>query len=114
KGTGETVLRGGVGMYRYKEPQSFYSSLIAFPQGQLGASTGTTTLREIDALGASGSVSFNGNTIAIDDELGYVGNKGDHLSNSGVSDINSVPFGAMLNDPNGNANSYRQFPQYGN
>jgi carboxypeptidase family protein len=137
KGTGETVLRGGVGMYRYKEPQSFYSSLIAFPQGQLGASTGTTTLREIDALGASGSVSFNGNTIAIDDdqqpanynwslslnqklpwamnvELGYVGNKGDHLRNSGVSDINAVPFGAMLGDPNGNQNSYRQFPQYGN
>jgi hypothetical protein len=138
KGTGETVLRGGIGMYRYKEPQSFYSSLMAFPQGQLSYSTCcATTLTDVDALRGSGAVSFNGNTIDLNDkqqplnynwslslnqklpwamnvELGYVGNKGDNLRNSGVADINAVPLGAMLNDPNGNANSYRQYPQYGN
>jgi len=138
KGTGETVLRGGIGMYRYKEPQSFYSSLIAFPQGQRSFSTCcATTLRDVEAISDTGSIPFNGNTIDINDnqqplsyswslslnqklpwamnvELGYVGNKGDNLRNSGIADINAVPLGAMLNDPNGSASNYRQFPQYGN
>ena len=33
KGSGETVVRGGVGMYRYHEPQSIYSGLLAVGQG---------------------------------------------------------------------------------
>src|SRR5207344_3404051 len=34
RGNGETVLRGGFGMYRYHEPQSIYSNLIAYSLGQ--------------------------------------------------------------------------------
>ena len=33
KGNGETVVRGGAGMYRYHEPQSIYSGLLNLGQG---------------------------------------------------------------------------------
>ena len=33
KGTGDTVLRGGIGVFRYHEPQSVWSSLVALPAG---------------------------------------------------------------------------------
>ena len=33
--------------------------------------------------------------------------------NNGVSDLNAVPLGAMLNDPGGNDNSYRPLSAYG-
>ena len=47
-------------------------------------------------------------------ELGYVGNKSENLINNGIADINAVPLGAMLNDPNGNQQAYRPLQAYGN
>ena len=46
-------------------------------------------------------------------ETSYVGSKSDQLRNAGLANINIVPFGAMLNDPNGNADAYRPFQLYG-
>ena len=40
-------------------------------------------------------------------EAGYVGSKSDRLLNDGINNLNIVPFGAMLNDPNGDPNLYR-------
>ena len=37
-------------------------------------------------------------------EAGYVGSKSDRLLNDGINNLNIVPFGAMLNDPNGDPN----------
>ena len=46
-------------------------------------------------------------------EAAYVGSKSDRLLNDGLSNINYVPFGAMLNDPTGDQNQYRPLGQYG-
>jgi hypothetical protein len=46
-------------------------------------------------------------------ELGYVGNKGENLLNDGIANINAVPIGAMLSDPDGNNNLYRPYQAYG-
>jgi hypothetical protein len=46
-------------------------------------------------------------------EASYVGNKSDRLLNAGIANLNSVPLGAMLNDPTGDPNDYRPMPQYG-
>jgi hypothetical protein len=45
-------------------------------------------------------------------EAAYVGSKSDHLENQGLNNFNSVPFGAMLNDPSGDPNLYRPLRQY--
>jgi hypothetical protein len=136
KGNGETVLRGGFGMYRYHEPQTFYSSLLSLGAGMRSFSAGGTTLAAVEGLG-TGALPTSGASIVYDDakqplaynwslslnqklpwsmnvELGYVGNKSKYLANNGINDINAIPLGAMLNDPNGDQQSYRPLPAYGN
>jgi Carboxypeptidase regulatory-like domain len=136
RGTGETVVRGGVGMYRYHEPQSIYSGLLGLGQGVKSFSAGGTTLRAVEGLGG-GALPGAGNAIQFDDtkmplsytwsltlnqklpwsmnvELGYVGNKNEQLLNNGIANINAVPLGAMLNDPNSaNEQQYRPLQAYG-
>ncbi len=125
KGTGETVVRGGIGMYRYHEPQSIYSGLLGLGQGQRSYSADNVTLKGVEGLG-SGALPGAGSAIDIDDdkqplgytwslnlnqklpwsmnvELGYVGSKNENLLNEGIANINAVPLGAMINDPDGNA-----------
>jgi peptidoglycan hydrolase-like protein with peptidoglycan-binding domain len=46
-------------------------------------------------------------------ESSYVGTYSDRLRNDGLNNINIVPFGAMLNDPDGNADQYRPYRNYG-
>jgi hypothetical protein len=46
-------------------------------------------------------------------ELGYVGNKSDHLMNNGIANYNAVPLGAMYGDPTGDNNAYRPLSAYG-
>jgi Carboxypeptidase regulatory-like domain len=136
KGTGSTVIRGGFGIYRYHEPQSIYSNLLDLPAGFRSTSVGSAyQLRSLDSLGG-GSVVFNGQTIDLNDEkqpvtyswsgtlnqrlpwsmnleVGYVGNTQKDLLNNGVANINAIPLGAMINDPNGDPNKYRLLPNYG-
>ncbi len=134
-GTGETVVRGGAGMYRYHEPQSIYSSLLSVGAGQRSYSAGGTSLTAVEGLGG-GALPGAGNAIAITDnkmplsytwsltlnqklpfstniELGYVGNKNQNLLNNGIANYNAVPLGAMINDPGGNQQSYRPLQAYG-
>ncbi len=124
KGTGETVVRGGIGMYRYHEPQSIYSGLLGLGQGQRSYGSDNVTLRGVEGLGG-GALPGAGNAINISDdkqplgytwslnlnqklpcsmnvELGYVGSKNKYLLNEGIANINAVPLGAMTNDPDGN------------
>ena len=46
-------------------------------------------------------------------EAGYVGSKSDRLLNSGLDNINIVPFGAMLSNPTGDPNVFRPYREYG-
>jgi hypothetical protein len=134
KGTGETVVRGGIGMYRYHEPQSIYSGLLGLGQGQRSYGSDNVTLRGVEGLGG-GALPGAGNAINISDdkqplgytwsltlnqklpysmnvELGYVGSKNKDLLNEGIANINAVPLGAMTNDPDGNQDAYRPLSAY--
>ena len=73
KGTGETVVRGGIGMYRYHEPQSIYSGLLGLGEGQRSYSADNVTLSGVEGLG-SGALPGAGSAIQFDDDkqpLGY-------------------------------------------
>jgi len=135
KGSGETVVRGGFGMYRFHEPQSIYSGLLDLPAGVRFFGQGNIYLRDLEGLGG-GAITFNGNAIDANDdkqplsyswsatlnqklpwsmnvELGYVGNKTENLLNEGIANYNAVPFGAMINNPDGDQNLYRPLGNYG-
>ncbi len=45
-------------------------------------------------------------------ESSYVGSKSDQLLNSGLNNIDTVPFGAMLSNPGGDPNQYRPYQLY--
>ena len=137
KGTGETVLRGGVGMYRYHEPQLIWSNLLEVGAGaKTYDAPGGLTLTQIEALAGSGNLVFGGQAIDVNDngqplaynwsltlnqklpwstniEVGYVGNKQDNIVNTDIADLNAVPLYAMLDNPNGNENLYRPLQAYG-
>jgi len=138
KGTGETVVRGGVGMYRYHEPQSIWSNLLEVGAGaKTYDAPGGYYLSQIDALAGSGNLVFGGQAIDVNDnkqpvaynwnltvnqklpwsmnvEVGYVGNKQDQLLNSDMSNYNAIPLGALPNDSiSVNENSYRPLLAYG-
>ena len=115
KGTGETVLRGGLGLYYSHDAQGPYADLIDIGAGVRGYTQGDAsafTLSSLEGLGG-GSVSFNGSTIDINDrkqpktyswsltlnqklpwstsiEASYVGNKSDDLVNFDVANFNAV------------------------
>jgi hypothetical protein len=135
KGNGETVVRGGAGMYRFHEPQAFYSSLLTLGAGQRNYNPDGVTLKSVEGLGG-GSLPGSGNSIQFNDdkqplsytwsltlnqklpwsmniEVGYVGNKNVNLANENLSNINAIPLGAMINDPTGNQQSYRPLSAYG-
>jgi hypothetical protein len=137
RGTGETVLRGGFGVFKSHDAQQPYADVIDLAAGVRAYNTpgGGTTLRSLEGLGG-GSLIGSGNALDITDtkqpttyswsmtvnqrlpwgmalELGYVGNKSTDLMNFDLANYNAVPLGAMLNDPEGDANRYRPFPTYG-
>jgi hypothetical protein len=137
RGTGETVLRGGAGMYLWHDAQQPYDGLVDLSAGLRSSSTCcSTTLAAVDQLAASGNLVFNSNSIDINDdkqpvtwnwslsvnqklpwsmnvELGYVGNYSTNLMNFSSANYNAVPLGAMLNDPDGDENAYRPLSSYG-
>jgi hypothetical protein len=138
KGTGETVIRGGAGLYYSHDAQQPYDTGIDFGAGVKSYGTSGsagTTLAALEGL-AGGSVGFGGAGIDINDdkqpktyswsltldqklpwamnlEVGYVGNSSKNLMNFDVANYNAVPLGAMLNDPNGNGNDYRPLQGFG-
>jgi hypothetical protein len=136
-GTGATVVRGGLGVYRYPDPPQFYGGMIDLAYGVRYSSTCCgTSLRELEGSGA-GEVRFAGNALDKADEqqprtlswsltldrklpwstsleIGYVGSKNDHQMNWDLAEYNAVPLGAMLDDPYGNPDVYRPLPNYSN
>ena len=124
-GTGETVLRGGGGMYLWHDPQGVWAGLVDLPNGVEGLpGVGNFTLAYLDALGG-GNITFGGQAIDKDDnkqpktytwsltlnqklpwsmniELGYVGNKQNDQDNNNIANINAVPLGRHeRHDPDG-------------
>jgi len=114
KGSGATVLRGGVGMYAYHEPQDIYASLVDFGAGVKSFSAPDQASFPIKSLdGVGGGAPGGGNAIDITDnkmpktyswsmtvnqklpwsmslEAGYVGNTSRNLLNNDVANYNAV------------------------
>ena len=136
-GTGQTLLRGGYGIFNFHDAQGPYSGFIDLPYGvtftnatNVAAVAGRQRQSQRAARHLTGAILARRRPAAADAELelhaaaapavaddasrpAYVGSKSDHLLNDGINNINIVPFGAMLNDPNGDPNRYRPLPQYG-
>ncbi len=134
--SGNTILRGGVGVFRYNTPTCCAGS-YAVAAGQRSTNSGAPGLAsEVDnltprALGLTSITVVDPN----DDEkptsynwsfeiarrlpartmftAAYVGNASRNLLNGGVlRNINAVPEGAMLATPNANAQNFRPFQLY--
>jgi hypothetical protein len=134
-GTGRTLMRGGYGVFNFHDAQGPFSAFIDLPYGVTTTTVSNVQLSQVPSVDPSRQPGLSGAIFAGDDkqprtqswsltfqqrvpfqmlvEAGYVGSKSDHLLNEGINNINSVPFGAMLNDPSGDPNLYRPFPQYG-
>src|SRR4029453_18080340 len=92
--------------------------LKEFETFQVGEAKPNLTVWEIDddqqPLTYSWSLTFQKRLPwSLTLETAYVGNKSDYQTDSGLANINYVPLGAMLNDPSGDANSYRLLQSYG-
>jgi len=134
-GSGRTLLRGGYGIFNFHDAQGPYSGFIDLPYGVTFTNTFNVPLSQVSSVNPNTNPSIGGTILRGDDkqprtqswsftvqqrlpwrfnlETAYVGSKSDRLLNDGLTNINYVPFGAMLNDPNGNPDLYRPFPQYG-
>ncbi|MPZ19708.1 MAG: carboxypeptidase regulatory-like domain-containing protein [Luteitalea sp.] len=137
RGTGATVVRGGFGVFKWHDAQQPFPEAIDLANGVRAFSFNDEprTLRSLEGLGG-GSIVFGGSALDINDdkqpttyswsttvnqklpwsmnlELSYVGNESRDLMNFDLANLNAVPLGAMLNDPEGNADDYRPRPQYG-
>jgi len=136
-GKGSTVFRGGFGSFIYHDEQ-LASGAMDLPAGVRRVNvSGGPFLRDLDRITDTGSLVFGGEAVDSRDnkmprtmswsatisqrlpgrnllEVSYVGNKSDNLVNQGgLTNINVVPRGAMLNDPFGDTNAYRPLRQYG-
>jgi hypothetical protein len=140
KGTGDTVVRGGFGMYKYHDPQSIFPNSLDFANGVKSLnSNAQSTLLAYEGIGG-GSINLTGSALDKNDnqqpttyswsaslnqklpwsmmaEVSYVGNKQTNLLNSSVANLNAVPLYAGLQaDPTGGTNpdTLRPLNQYGN
>jgi hypothetical protein len=134
-GTGKTLLRGGFGVFNFHDAQGPYSQFIDLPYGVTFTNATNLPLSQVSTVNPATQPGLTGAILADDDkqprtrswsmtiqqripfkmmvELGYVGSKSDHLLNDGINNFNSVPFGAMLSNPNGDPNPYRPLSAYG-
>jgi hypothetical protein len=134
-GSGQTLLRGGYGIFNFHDPQGPYSAYIDLPYGVTTTTLTNVMLRDVSSVNPSTQPGINGAALASDDkqprtqswsltvmqrlpwrftmEAAYVGSKSDRLLNDGLSNINYVPLGAMLSNPTADQNQYRPLRQYG-
>jgi hypothetical protein len=139
KGTGDTVLRGGFGMYVYHEPQPPWTGSVDFAQGVKQTTiSNATTLADLEGLGG-GSVGLTGTALDTQDnkqpttytwslsldqklpwgmmgEVSYVGNHQANILNNGIANLNAVPeYYGLQQDPTGGTNpdTFRPLNQYG-
>ncbi len=135
-GDSKTIVRGGFGVFRYNEPTR-YGGALGAPAGtratnqtqpgymkdidDVSPKVARTGINVVDIHDKKHPVSYNwsfeiGRRIRRDMmfRVAYVGNAGrDLLKNGGLRNINRVPEGAMLDNPDGNVNDYRPFSNYG-
>ena len=142
-GNGRTVIRGGIGLYRYRGPSGGGGAPVGLtqPTGQVIYSPPTakgTTLAALDQF----TVPFqNGQSVSqiglpnnLSDQLSlawtdnfgitqrlpwnsefeaaFVNTMGRHIAESLFNNLNPVPYGAMLSNPNASNLLYRQYPNY--
>jgi hypothetical protein len=135
-GNGETLLRGGYGMFNFHDAQGPYSGFIDLPYGVTFTNvTNSPRLSDVPNIDPNTQPGISGAILATDDkqprtqswsftvqrrlpysmviEAGYVGSKSDRLLNDGINNLNNVPLGAMINDPTGDPNNYRPYREFG-
>ena len=135
-GNGETLLRGGYGLFNFHDAQGPYSGFIDLPYGVTFTNIGgSPLLRNVPNTDPNTQPSISGAILATDNkqprtqswsftvqrrlpfqmvvEAGYVGSKSDRLLNDGINNLNNVPLGAMINDPTGDPNNYRPYREFG-
>jgi carboxypeptidase family protein len=134
KGTGDTVVRGGFGMYKYHDPQSIFPNSLDFANGvKTLDSSAQSTLLHYEGIGG-GAINLTGSALDKNDnqqpttyswsasvdqklpwsmmtEISYVGNHQSNLINSDVANINAVPEYAGLGASN--LDAFRPYQQYG-
>jgi hypothetical protein len=122
-GTGKTVMRGGIGVYRFHDEQNVQAGALGITQGQYGYSTPQAVT--FDQIGTYSSTTFVApSSITVLDrkddnqpkttsysftisqrtpfasllEVSYVGNKSTYLSNwnNNFGKINALPYGALF------------------
>jgi hypothetical protein len=130
KGTGNTVIRGGFGLFKYprrmdrtgmQAPTGSYSFSIPSPM-TLSAIEATNT--PVHSTYQSSQTLANQNddqepttwsyNLTVSQrvpghsllEVAYVGNQTTHLSESAFHNINAVPYGTLLSVPNANSVNY--------
>jgi hypothetical protein len=139
-GNGKTVIRGGVGLFRYRGPQQTTGVSTANGSYQQSLTTCSgTTLAAIDASPPPPRSTYQTNQalVARDDsqmpltwtynftisqhipgnsqfEAAYVGNKARHLAEANFQNINAVSYGTMLSVPDANSVNYNLFRPYTN
>jgi hypothetical protein len=125
-GSGKTVLRGGVGVYRFHDEQNVQSGALGITQGVYGYSTPQAVT--FDQIGNYSSTNFIApSSITVLDrhddnqpkttsysftisqrtpfsallEVAYVGNKSSYLSNwnNNFGKLNAIPFGTLYKTP---------------
>ena len=142
-GTGKTILRGGIGMFRYRGPQSGTGTAPATGSyTQNLTNSNGTTLAAIDATPPPARSTLNGSFPVVDAaddqnpltwsynftvtqrvpgnsilEVAYVGNLVRHvLVTSGMDNLNAVPYGTLIGRADANTvnyNSLRPYTVYG-
>ena len=135
-GDGSTLLRGGYGMFNFHDAQGPYSGFIDLPYGVTFTNVSNSPLLpNVPNVDPNTQPGISGAILATDDkqprtqswsftvqrrlpyqmviEAGYVGSKSDRLLNDGINNLNNVPLGAMINDPTGDPDRYRPYPEYG-
>ena len=124
RGNGNTVLRGGYGMYHFHDEQNVQNGAYGVVRGSFAVDIPNATLASLSpALLASNGFTPPGNVTALDPtdnqeprtqnysftvaqrvpwksllEIAYVGSKSDYLSNynNNFDKINALPIGAMF------------------
>jgi hypothetical protein len=135
-GSGETVIRGGYGLFNFHDAQGPYSGFIDLPFGVTSTNvTNSPRLSDVPNVNPNTQPGISGALLATDTrqprtqswsftvqrrlpyqmmiEAGYVGSKSDQLLNDGLNNLNIVPLGAMLSNPNGDQNRFRPYREYG-
>jgi hypothetical protein len=135
-GTGKTVLRGGWGKFYYHDPQAGAGTVdIAAGLRQTNVGGGpalsslsrvvpTATVTSVDALDPNDDRQPNTTSWSFTLsqrlprrmlwELAYVGNESNDLLNNGIANINLVPRGTLLNNPDADVNAFRPRRNYQN